>query len=70
MSNERNAQNNPRSSQDQKMPEKILNTAQDPHSIQDPLEQQLEKSKHMNLPEEARKLDELKRKNRESDPNS
>lgn len=46
-----------------KLPKDILNAAQDPDSFRDPLEVQLEKSKDLNAPAEARKLEELKKKN-------
>ena len=55
-------QNNEQSSQDNKLPEEVLNTTQDPNSIVDPLKAQLEKSKDLNGPKEARKLEELKEK--------
>ena len=47
-----------------KLPEDVLNTAQDPDSIKDPLEQQLEKSKFMNSEKENKTLEDVKRKNR------
>ncbi|MBD0277707.1 MAG: hypothetical protein ICV51_11950 [Flavisolibacter sp.] len=47
-----------------KLPEEVLNTAQDPDSIKDPLEQQLEKSKFMNSEKENKTLEDVKRKNR------
>ncbi|MBD0367073.1 MAG: hypothetical protein ICV53_13345 [Flavisolibacter sp.] len=46
------------------LPEDVLNTAQDPDSIKDPLEQQLEKSKFMNSEKENKTLEDVKRKNR------
>ncbi len=47
------------------LPKDVLNTAQDPDSFKDPLEQQLEKSRHMNTPEQNEKLEDIKRRNNE-----
>ena len=49
------------------LPKDVLNTAQDPDSMKDPLEQQLEKSKHLNTPEQNEKLEEVKRRNRQGE---
>jgi hypothetical protein len=46
------------------LPEEVLNNAADPNSFQDPLEVQLEKSRHMNSEEETHKLEDVKKKNR------
>jgi hypothetical protein len=62
---ERNRSNN--NDPNNKMPEKVLNTAVDPESIKDPLEEQLEKSKHMNTASQNAVLEDVKRRNRESE---
>ena len=49
------------------LPKDVLNTVQDPDSMKDPLEQQLEKSKHMNSEKENKTLEDVKRKNRGED---
>ncbi|RYZ21789.1 MAG: hypothetical protein EOO16_11690 [Chitinophagaceae bacterium] len=46
--------------QNQKLPEDVLNAAQDPNSMRDPLQQQLEKSEGQNAPNEQRTLDQLR----------
>lgn len=46
------------------LPEDVLNNAQDPKSFCDPLEVQLEKSRHMNTEEQNQKLDDVRKKNR------
>jgi hypothetical protein len=61
MAEERKLKGNPHD-QDNKLPKDVLNAAQDPHSFEDPLQVQLEKSKDMNGPEEHRKLQDLKEK--------
>ena len=49
------------------MPEEVLNAAVDPNSVSDPLQAQLEKSKGMNTPEQDRKLEDLKQRNRDKE---
>ena len=49
------------------MPEEVLNAAVDPNSVADPLQAQLEKSKGMNTPDQERKLDDLKQRNRDKE---
>ena len=49
------------------MPEEVLNARVDPNSISDPLQAQLEKSKGMNTPEQDRKLEDLKQRNRDKE---
>jgi hypothetical protein len=49
------------------MPEDVLNAAVDPNSVGDPLQTQLEKSKGMNTPEQDRKLEDLKQRNRDKE---
>ncbi|TCJ12635.1 hypothetical protein EPD60_15325 [Flaviaesturariibacter flavus] len=46
--------------QNQKLPEDVLNASQEPNSMRDPLQQQLEKSEGQNGPEERRTLDKLR----------
>jgi hypothetical protein len=59
---EERAQHADRHDHDNKLPKDVLNSAQDANSFNDPLEQQLEKSKHMNLDNESQTLDALKQK--------
>ena len=47
------------------LPKDVLNAAQDPDSFKDPLEQQLEKSKSMNTPEQNQKLEDIKNRNKD-----
>jgi hypothetical protein len=49
--------------QNQKLPEDVLNAAQDPNSMRDPLQQQLEKSEGNNAPQEQHTLEQLRRQN-------
>ena len=61
MADERKLKSDPHDHED-KLPKDVLNAAQDPHSFEDPLQVQLEKSKDLNSPEENRKLEDLKDK--------
>ena len=63
MAEERKLKSDPHDHND-KLPKDVLNTAQDKDSVKDPLEHQLEKSKHLNSEEQNRKLEDVKRKNR------
>lgn len=46
------------------LPEEVLNNTASPNSFSDPLEVQLEKSRHMNSKEDNQKLEDVKKKNR------
>ena len=64
MKNEREPKTNPRDHNDP-LSKDVSNTAQNPDAVKDPLEQQLEKSRHMNTPEQNEKLEDIKRRNRQ-----
>lgn len=66
MADERN-QSQTTQEQGKQMPEEVLNAAVDPNSVADPLQAQLEKSKGMNTPDQERKLDDLKQRNRDKE---
>jgi hypothetical protein len=46
--------------ENQKLPEDVHNSAQDPNSMRDPLKQQLERSEGLNGPEQQRTLNKLR----------
>lgn len=62
MAEERNLKSDPHDHHD-RLPKDVLNTTQDPNSFKDPLEVQLEKSKHINDEEHNQKLEQIKKKN-------
>ncbi len=64
MNNEREHKSEPHDHNNH-LPKDVLNTAQDPDSFKDPLEQQLEKSRNMNTPEQNEKLQDIKQRNRQ-----
>ena len=66
MADERN-QSQTTQEQGKQMPEEVLNAAVDPNSVVDPLQAQLEKSKGMNTPDQERKLEDLKQRNRDKE---
>ncbi|RYD95508.1 MAG: hypothetical protein EOP50_07910 [Sphingobacteriales bacterium] len=47
--------------ENQRLPDDVRNAAQDPASMKDPLQQQLEKSEGLNGPQEQRTLDQLEK---------
>ena len=60
MSDKQNLKSDPHDHNNE-LPKDVLNLAQDPDSFKDPLQQQLEKSKDMNTPEQNQTLEDLKR---------
>lgn len=64
MAEERNSRSDEPNRDQNCLPEEVLNNTADPNSFRDPLEVQLEKSRHMNSEEQNQKLDDVKKKNR------
>ena len=64
MAEERNSRNDAPSRDPNCLPEEALNNTAAPNSFGDPLEVQLEKSRHMNSEEQNQKLEDVKKKNR------
>jgi hypothetical protein len=66
MTDERN-QYSDRQDQNDRKPKDVQNVEQGRDSCRDPLEQQLEKSQHMNLDSENQTLDALKQRREQTD---